>query len=117
MDEDRITIVTVESRPKGELFKTILEKHGIAVHLSPNDKMKILGEASEAKQPFDVIVARKDAEEALDILQSGKTHEVADMNKGFDITVLICPNCKGRYLVKKSFRKSMRQCPRCFHDF
>jgi len=111
-----VTIVTVESRTKAELFQAILEKHGILVFIAPNDKIKVLGEATISRQPFDVMVSKIDVDEAMNVLQSRKTQEVPVSADDFDITVVICRKCGERILIKKSLLDALKKCPKCYES-
>ncbi|MHC4600597.1 MAG: hypothetical protein ACYS47_16495, partial [Planctomycetota bacterium] len=96
MHKDLVTIATVESKKKAEIFQVILENHGISVFVAPNEKIVILGEASISKQPFDVMVERGAVEEALNTLRSRQTQEIPATATELDITAVICRKCGER---------------------
>ena len=116
MHKNLIALVTVESREKAELFQSILETHGIMVFLAPNDKIRVLGEATISKQPFDVLVSKRDMDQALNVLQTRKTQAIPQADADLDLTVFTCRHCGERVLVKKSKRHTIRQCPSCLRD-
>jgi hypothetical protein len=111
-----VTIVTVESREKAEMFQAILERHGILVFVAPNDKVRVLGEVTISRQPFDVMVGKRSVTEAMDVLQSRKTQAVPAADGDLDITVVTCPHCRERILVRKSLLEAQKKCPKCGAD-
>lgn len=109
-------IATVDTKGKGEIFKAILERHGFLVFLSPNDKVRVLGDAAANGQPYDVMVPDKYADQALDLLQTLKTQEIGQKEADFDIAVVTCKSCNGRVLIKKSLAAGLTKCPKCLAD-
>lgn len=111
-----VPIVTVENLERAEMIQAILERHGIAVFLAPNERIRVLGESSVSGQPFDVLVAKEDLDAALDVLQTRKTQEIPASASGLDITLFVCRRCGERTLVKKSEDPAPRRCPRCMQE-
>ncbi|MHC5038464.1 MAG: hypothetical protein ACYTHM_14220 [Planctomycetota bacterium] len=93
MEEEKIAITTAASKAKGELLVQLLGTHNIQAVLTLNEKMQVLGEVSAENQPHDVWVSRACAEEALNVIQTSKTQEVAGADMDFEDLITKCPKC------------------------